>query len=226
MHLHLYTINSGIIILVNKQYDVLHSKIEIPGRMINLKLAHNVTKHEYNLTVYYAPQVKAMNKAQMVSIVNTFSQVHDVSQNNILIGDFNFADNDVDKGKGMSVRDKMMNSSWEQFKSETAMVDPFRIQSPKRRIYSFVSNAGKSLGDRVYVNEENVPNICHHKYSLTPFNNAHKVLSFAFKDQQEQGSSYWKLNSSILNDKAYIEMVRETIINVDSGYLSHLTPQV
>ena len=123
--------HSGIIIQVNKQYDVLHSKIEIPDRMINLKLAHNATKHEYNLTVYYAPQVKAINKTHMVNIVKTFSQVHDVSQNNILIGDFNFADNGVDKGKGMSNRDKMMNSSWEQFKSETAMVDPFCVQSPK-----------------------------------------------------------------------------------------------
>ena len=128
----------------------------MPGRMINLKLAHNATKHEYNLTVYYAPQVKTINKTQMVNIVKTFSQVHDVSQNNILIGDFNFADNDVDKGKGMSDRDKMMNSSWEEFKSEMAMVDPFRAQSPKRRIYLFVSNAGRSLGNRVYVNEENV----------------------------------------------------------------------
>ena len=120
MHLHLYTINSGIIILVNKQYDILHSKIEMPGCMINLKLAYNATKHEYNLTVYYAPQVKAINKTQMVNIIKTFSQVHDVSQNNILIGDFNFADKDEDKGKGMSDRDKMMNSSWEEFKSETS----------------------------------------------------------------------------------------------------------
>ena len=127
----------------------------MPGRMIYLKLAQR-DEQEYNLTVYYAPQVKTINKTQIVNIVKPFSQVHDVSQNNILIGDFNFADNDVDKRKGMSDRDKMMNSSWEQFKSETAMVDPFHVQSPKQRIYSFVSNAGKSRGDRVYVNEENV----------------------------------------------------------------------
>ena len=58
------------------------------------------------------------------------------------------------------------------------MVDPFRVQSPKRRIYSFVSIAGKSQGERVYVNEENVPNISNHKYSLTPFNNAHKIYIY------------------------------------------------
>ena len=104
----------------------------------------------------------------MVDIVENFSQVHDISQNNIIIGDFNFADKDVDKGKGTSERDNMMNSVWEGFLSGTAMVDPFRVHSPKRRIYSFVSTAGKSRGDRAYVNEENVPHVSNHQYS-NPF---------------------------------------------------------
>ena len=165
--------------------------------------------------MYYAAQVKHLSKPQMVNIVKNFSQVHDISQNNVIIGDFNFADVDMDKGKGMSVRDTMMHLVWEGFLSETAMVDPFRVHSPKRRIYSFVSNAGKSRGDRVYVNEENVPHVSHHKYSMTPFNNAHKILSFTVQDQQERGRSYWKLNSSVLNDNAYVAMVRQTIVNVD-----------
>ena len=38
--------HSGIIILVNKQYDILHSKVKMPGRMVNLKLIHVVTNHE------------------------------------------------------------------------------------------------------------------------------------------------------------------------------------
>ena len=50
---------------------------------------------------------------------------------------------------------------------------------------------------------------------MTPFNNAHKILSFTVKDQQERGRSYWKLNSSVLNDNAYVAMVRQTIVNVD-----------
>ena len=185
--------HSGIILLVNKQYDVLHSEIKMPGRMVNAHLAHTVTKHAYKLTVYYAPQVKKLTKSQMVNIVTNFSQVHDISQHIIIIGDFNFADVDMDKGRGMSVRDTMMHSVWEGFTSETAMVDPFHIYSHKQRNYSFVSNAGKSRGDRVYANEENVPNISSHKYFLTPFNNAHKIPSFTFKDQQERGRGYLKL---------------------------------
>ena len=135
--------HSGIIPLVNKQYDVLHSEVKMPGRMVNVRLAHTVTKHAYNLTVYYAAQVKHLTKPQMVNNVKNLSQVHDISQNNIIVGDFNFAGADMDKGKGMSARDTMMHSVWEGFTSETAMADPFRVHSPKRRIYSFVSNAGK-----------------------------------------------------------------------------------
>ena len=154
----------GIILLVNKQYDVLCSEIKMPGRMVNVHLAHTVTKHDSNLMVYYGAQVKHLTTPQMVNIVKN-SQVHDVSQKNIIIGDFNFADADMDKGKGMSARDIMMHSVWEGFTSETVMVDPFRVHSPKLRIYSFVSTAGKRRGDRTYVNEGNVLNVSNHQYS-------------------------------------------------------------
>ena len=128
-------------------------------------------------------QLKNINKTQMVNIVKNLSQVHDISQNNIIIGDFNFADNEVDKEKGMCPRDNMMNSPWLEFKSEATIIDPFCIQCPKKRIYSFVRHAGKSRGDQVHVNEENVPNVTNHKYLLTPFSMAHTMLSFTFKAQ-------------------------------------------
>ena len=68
---------------------------------------------------------------------------------------------------------------------------------------------------RVYVNEENVLHISNRKYSLTPYNNAHKILSVDVKDQQERGRGYWKVNSSVLYDNAYFAMVRQTIEHVD-----------
>ena len=74
----------------------------------------------------------------------------------------------------MSHRDDMMTSLWEEIKSETAIVDPFRIHCPKTRIYSFISNAGKSRGDRAMSTKK--------KYSFTPFIMGHEILSFTFKD--------------------------------------------
>ena len=208
--------HSGIIVLVHRQYEILHTDIPIPGRMLTVRLVHRATQHAYNLTVYYARQVKQLPKAQMVDIATRFSQVHDVSHNNIIIGDINFADKDIDKGHGMSHRDHMMTSTWKEFTSAVAMVDPFRVHHPKRRVYSFVHGTGKSRGDRViYVNEETVPHVSNHKYSITPFPLTHKILSFVIHDQQTRGRGYWKLNSSVLNDNAYVAMVRQIIENVD-----------
>ena len=62
------------------------------------------------------------------------------------------------------------------------MIDPFRVHHPKRRVYSFVHGTGKSRGDRVYVNEETVPHVSNHKYSITPFPLAHKILFFVIID--------------------------------------------
>ena len=45
------------------------------------------------------------------------------------------------------------------------------------------------------MNEENVPNVTNHEYLLTPFSIAHTILSFTFKDQQERGPGYWKMQA-------------------------------
>ena len=67
----------------------------------------------------------------------------------------------------------------------------------------------------MYVNEETVPHVSNHKYLITPFPLTHKILSFVIHDQQTRGRGYWKLNSSVLNDNAYVAMVTQTIDNVD-----------
>ena len=74
---------------------------------------------------------------------------------------------------------------------------------------------GKSREDRVYVNDGNVTKISEHKYTLTPFNLAHKILSLTITDQQERGRGCWKLNSSVLNNNVYIVMVRQTSASMD-----------
>ena len=103
----------------------------------------------------------------------------------------------------------------EEFKSLANLQDPFRIQFPTKVAYTFVAPAGKGWIDRVYVNEENVQQVTQYKHLPTPFNLAHKVVSFTLNDQQERGQSYWKMNSSILQDRAYKIMIEETFHNVN-----------
>ena len=43
-----------------------------------------------------------MKKEAIVEVLKKFDEIHDPHDNNIILGDFNFVDFDIDKGKGMS----------------------------------------------------------------------------------------------------------------------------
>ena len=92
------------------------------------------------------------------------------------------------------------------------MIDPFREQNPKRRVWSFIGTgaAGNSRIDRVYVNSVNMNKIHNIKYIPTPFG-GHRILSFVKKGSTEKGKNYYKMNTSILHDVKYREMVQETL---------------
>ena len=41
--------HSGIIVLVHRQYEILHTDIPIPGRMLHVRLVHRATQHAYTV---------------------------------------------------------------------------------------------------------------------------------------------------------------------------------
>ena len=74
-----------------------------------------------------------MTIQQIQNVFSYFQNVHTMDDNNLIIGDFNFADKVVDKGKGMDIRDRMINPHWEEFKSKTDIIDPYRMQYPRKK---------------------------------------------------------------------------------------------
>ena len=132
----------------------------------------------------------------------------------MILGDFNFIDHEKDKKSGLSCKDKQLNQIWIPFLNEMDMVDPFREQNPKRRVWSFIGT-GKSRIDRIYVNSRYMNDITNMKYIHTPFS-GHKVFAFMVKKDIEWGTGYFKLNTSILEDEEYGKLVDETIAEVQT----------
>ena len=186
----------------------------IPGRLLNIKFVDKASNESFNFSVFYGPQWKKKKKEEVIEIVNVFSSAHEASDNNIIIGDFNFVEHDVDKGKNMDCRDKMVSTIWNDFKVAKSVEDPFRIQYPRKKQYSFIAPTGKSRGDRVYVSEDCLPMLSDIKYTNTNFNSAHRMMTFDLRDKRQIGPSYWKLNCSHINDALYrkeIETVTKDI---------------
>ena len=144
-----------------------------------------------------------MRKEDILDVLGKFEDIHDPHEDNMILGDFNFADLDIDKGKNMTSKDHTIKPIWDDFKSRCAIVDPFRVQFPKKRIFSFTMNQGKSRGDRVYISEDNLATIKNFRYTITPFPMAHKMMTFDLQNAPKIGAATWKMNSSVLNDTRY-----------------------
>ena len=213
--------HSGIIVLVNKEFDITCQKEIIPGRLMNIKIRQKTAKTEYNLSIFYGPIWGKLNKNETMKILENFKPIHQISDNNLIMGDFNFVENDIDKGKGMSASDKSIYPFWNTFTSEIAVVDPFRIQCPKKKIYSYIAPTGRSRGDRIYVTDDNIKTITNMKYINTPFNSAHKLLTFDLSEQQDLGPGYWKMNSSVLKDAAYKTEIEEAVDGINRLQLAN-----
>ena len=130
----------------------------------------------------------------------------------MILGDFNFIDHEKDEINGLNNAEKLACKIWYHFLAEMDMVDPYKEQSPKRRIWSFIGSrkAGNSRIDRVYVNSTSMKNVTSIKYTQTPFG-GHRVLTFDIKSQNEQGKGYYKMNVSMVQDPRYRKMVDETL---------------
>lgn len=208
--------HSGIIVLISKNFGIISQSEAIPGRLLNVKLQD--ADSTLNLSVFYGYQWAKMKKDDIINTIRYFENLHHPGEKNMILGDFNFVDCDVDKGKKMDQRDKLIYPIWETFLSENGIADPFRTQCPRKKIFSFTSPQGKSRGDRLYISEDISRSIKNFRYINTPFNGAHKMMVFDWQSDQKIGPSSWKMNSSIINDDRFtseIEQVFNDLNNLD-----------
>ena len=154
----------------------------------------------------------------MEKLVSEVTSSHTLSDQNLILGDFNFVHNNLDRVNesriGMNQVDKLLSTSWVEMMGSLDISDPFRVRNPKRRMFSYIhtSHKAKSRIDRVYVNDENCQNIVNYRHTPTPFVKTHRILSFNIMPENERGPGYWKMNTSIIPDRTYGILI-ENIVN-------------
>ena len=201
----------GIVVLVHKQFEIISWQEVIPGRLLNIKYKDKMEGKDFNLSAFYGPVQRNIVSSEVEGLVKHFIDHHHSSQNNIILGDFNFIDNHLDKTKGLDGHDKMICRFWNEFVKKARVSDPYREQYPSTKLFSYHSVHGKSRVDRVYVSDSFVCGVSNIKYTFYPQPNTHKLLKFEIDSTIEKGPGYWKLNTSILNDTAYIKLITDCI---------------
>ena len=125
--------HSGIILLIRKTFEVISSDIIMPGRILNVHIQQKIDKQTYNLTIYYGIRTEKATKLDMEEIGKIFMKMHQPTDNNLIMGDFNFIENSVDKPNGLGWGDKPMTAEWTKVKLHAQIIDPMRIQFPKKK---------------------------------------------------------------------------------------------
>ena len=96
-------------------------------------MVHSTTKQNYNLSVFYGTTEQNTTAEETINIIKQFPNMPKRNDNNYIIGDFTFVDNEIDKGNGMRRTDKSLTKHWHDFITNADIVDPYRIQCPRKK---------------------------------------------------------------------------------------------
>ena len=211
---------AGIIVFVRKNWNIFQKTELIRGRLLNIIIQHSTTGKKYNITPLYFYTANAASKAKIQDFTEKLSKSHRKGDQNVILGDFNFVENDFDRTSdsrvGMNQSDRTLSIPWTEFINTLDVSDPFRKGNHKRKMFSYIhtQRKAKSRIDRIYVNDESTNNIIHYKHTITPFTQTHKIISFTLTEENSRGPVYWKMNSSIINDLPYQGAVEKTYQDV------------
>ena len=185
---------AGIAVLVSSRLKVLDQTVLLPGRLLNLRIKGN--SKTFNISVVYGYTSSNASQQKMKLVTDILAKHHKTNDNNIILGDFNFVENDLDRTNqnrsGKNQCDNVLARTWCDFTERLSLSDPFRARNPMRRAYSYIHTMAKSKSrlDRLYVNDENCNDILYYKHVPTHFIKAHKLVTFAIKEECERGPGF------------------------------------
>ena len=172
------------------------------GRHLSIKVETEL--QSYTITNIYAPNIPKKRKIFFQKLETCISD----NTNNILGGDFNMVE-DVpnDRAGGNPTTQHYGIEHIKNIKNRNNMIDIWRKQNPKKKEYTYFNNLAdfKSRIDRFYLTTNIEINYKIKTQIIQNYLSDHRMIKLSIhkKNEKKRGPSYWKLNSSILENKEY-----------------------
>ena len=192
----------GTAILFNpaQTYSTSDIKTDREGRILSLMVK---TEHfECNIMTIYAPVIDKERKEFFKTLKRYVTRTRHI----ILTGDFNCVENITnDKQGGNPSRGKAGVAELTEITENLYLKDIWREKNPSERQYTW-SNANLTIRarlDKIYISQELVTQA---KAEITtcPFSDHNPVsTTILIPDTNARGPGYWKMNTTILTNKAY-----------------------
>ena len=133
-------------------------------------------------------------------------------------GDFNSVVDNLDKIANV---DKSSKKTLLSFTKKLDLCDIWRAKHPNEREYTFIDPSGRGHNSRIdmLLSTEHIykkVKSCHIVNAPTPDHKA--VKAEIILKQNTRGKGYWKLNSSVIKDQEYQELIKDTINKTYTEY--------
>ncbi|KAL9972969.1 hypothetical protein ACROYT_G019370, partial [Oculina patagonica] len=209
---------AGVGILFNNNFEIkiIKNFIDVEGRYIICDI--NANGKNITLINLYAP-----NEDDPTFFESLFEHVEDFQSDDVIIGgDFNLVlDIEKDKKGGTS---KTHNNAKKKILHEEAenlnLVDAWRILNPDERRYTWRQNQPEvhCRLDFFLVSQSFLSNVSSADI-LPGFRTDHSIITLNISlHTNPRGRGFWKLNTSLLADTDYIDLIKMTILQTQKEY--------
>ena len=192
---------AGTILIYKKNLNILDHEKSPDGRIIRAVF------QGFIIVSIYAPTQKESASTRRNFFLNELPNFIKASdQNLILNGDFNSIIKPIDREGS----DKKLNGPLKYLIEKLNLVDCFRCKHPSEISYTFICPNGKSRIDKMFIPkslESNIISIIHKPYIFS--DHLSVILNFISpksSPKKHRKRAKWKLNTSILEDKAFKEI--------------------
>ena len=204
--------SKGQIILVNNRLKF--DKIEILSkrdRILGIKILFQ--NHFFNIYNIYAPNDSAGKKkfiSDLHSIFNTCDR-----ENTIICGDFNIVlDNNLDICSGEAHPSDLVQK-FNDWVNNSSLCDTWRTINGQTKEYTW-SKSNPFISRRldfIFASENLIPQVTESKHIFVSGTDHKMIISNFITDNFKRGKSFWKLNTSLLNDINYLNEMNAHIDN-------------
>ena len=215
----------GVAILVPKELEDVFKTVDIiadeHGRflIINCEIEGN----KIVLINLYCPTKDHLN-AQKQFLETIKQHIENFSDKNIILaGDLNtYLNPTIDKQGGKSETQSSYSEQINNLCEEYMLVDIWRIRNPGQKTYTRrqMSKSGLVQSRLDYFLTSIGISYMIKKTEIKPGNSSdHSIITITLDllDTLKRGKGYWKFNNDLLNDKDYVELIKDTIQDIQEN---------
>ena len=207
---------SAILIKKGRDISIVDAENDLAGRYNYLEL--DVEGTHVKILNIYAPNHENQQIQFYKNIQKFINRKNNENEENIWIlgGDFNIAQEIIDRKGGLDCIKKNVIKEIDGLKDFFNLHDAWRIKNPlqKRFTWRRTNPIQKSRIDFFLTSDLLFDAIC--KTDIIPsIGTDHSAIIIEFKQSQQfqRGKGYWKFNSSLVNDESYVKSLKENIEN-------------